>query len=1066
MSYMKNILLAIVVISFISVILAPLDVFSEQNEIILINEVETNPPGIDSGGAKEYVELYNPSENDVDVGGWILSPSKFSYKSYTIPENTVISKHGFLVLTHVGFWFSDSGDSVDLINASGKLIDSSPELQDLENNMMTWQRITDGLDSNSDFDWMMKLSTPNSSNGKKIDIVDDIPISVDVSFNKHDFVFDEVLKISGSVSKEVFVEKPTFSQSAVHIKINGPDNFETFFTLYPDHQLKFDSTVKLQNVLGFSIGNYVVDIDYADFSITENFSINSKQLSSTEIPELEFLIDSNELTYHSGDIVEVSGMISKLGYQSRVDYDITDPFGNYFNSGSVFPDQSGKFDFKIFIPDTNVNFGKFDILLSYSESNSYGISSVLKTTVSSFVISEEVKDDSILSLYSEKQAYGLGEVVKLTGKSNHVWVPTLNLMILQTDEPYAFGKKSDNKEIKTPFKILDVVRLDGDGTFSYDFKIPNNPKNLGSYKISLYEDLGRTNIKLVVTDDPEHYDFSTEPLSLFVEKLSYLPNEQLQISGKILSIKERTGDLLPASVNISFFDSNGRQITVKQCPSNASRCTVEQQVDWPYTISAMPDQFGNFYSSTPLSYGLFPEGKYSIKATFEGLSTVKLFDVIPLEKSDVIEKINPITLTLDKTSYDVGDTIYVSGTVDLAKLHSYSSDVHSTSQTTNYATAAKSQVNVVIPYPLYLTTGSTGSVKTSTTEEYTGAGVEGVDTGKGSYDGTVTYLSTTRLLQGFESNIHPDDLGNFNTSFKLRPGVFFDGQYLIRATYFGNNIEIPFNVNDNSLVGGKPPILNLSTDKTQYVLGDTVKILGSIEHIFYFDAVKLAIHNENQSKLNCFTMECGLGDFVKQIMVNESTGTFSYDYTIPEKLENLGTYSLIAETHFGYTKYQFDVVESLPSVIPPESFLAKKIIDKVSRIQDSSIEIKINEKTIEQEKLFPRVLQGSLFSPIRGAESDVNLTLITDSGVCVIGQDTSCLISDSTRAPGKIFEIIQLEGKSYKVRYSGPDAKLEKFSILPSDDAEVLKNSSWNVEIIKDSQPSRFYYKILYLKTE
>jgi len=49
---------------------------------------------------------------------------------------------------------------------------------------------------------------------------------------------------------------------------------------------------------------------------------------------------------------------------------------------------------------------------------------------------------------------------------------------------------------------------------------------------------------------------------------------------------------------------------------------------------------------------------------------------------------------------------------------------------------------------------------------------------------------------------------------------------------------------------------------------------------------------------------------------------------------------------------------------------------------------------------------------------------------------------------------------NYKVRYSGPDVRLEKFTILPEPDDATLPESTWNVEVIKEDQVSRFYYKI------
>ena len=96
----------------------------------------------------------------------------------------------------------------------------------------------------------------------------------------------------------------------------------------------------------------------------------------------------------------------------------------------------------------------------------------------------------------------------------------------------------------------------------------------------------------------------------------------------------------------------------------------------------------------------------------------------------------------------------------------------------------------------------------------------------------------------------------------------------------------------------------------------------------------------------------------------------------------------------------------------------------------------------------------------------VNLRITVSNGQCVIGQDSDCLVSESTRKPGAIYSIVSIDDVNYKVRYSGDDVRLEKFSIVPEDSSSQLDISNWNVEIIKDEQPSRFYYKVSYVNFE
>ena len=112
------------------------------------------------------------------------------------------------------------------------------------------------------------------------------------------------------------------------------------------------------------------------------------------------------------------------------------------------------------------------------------------------------------------------------------------------------------------------------------------------------------------------------------------------------------------------------------------------------------------------------------------------------------------------------------------------------------------------------------------------------------------------------------------------------------------------------------------------------------------------------------------------------------------------------------------------------------------------------------------MISGSLFTSARGEESDVNLRITTSGGQCVVGQSSDCLVTESTRKPGAIYSIVSIDDVDYKIRYSGNDVRLEKFSIVPVESSSKIDIFNWNVEIIKDEQPSRFYYKVSYIALE
>ena len=66
----RNVPLVLSILLFAGV-LAP--VYADTADHVVINEVDTNPPGDDSASISEWVELYNPTDSDVDLGGWSVA---------------------------------------------------------------------------------------------------------------------------------------------------------------------------------------------------------------------------------------------------------------------------------------------------------------------------------------------------------------------------------------------------------------------------------------------------------------------------------------------------------------------------------------------------------------------------------------------------------------------------------------------------------------------------------------------------------------------------------------------------------------------------------------------------------------------------------------------------------------------------------------------------------------------------------------------------------------------------------------------------------------------------------
>jgi competence protein ComEC len=135
------------------------------NNEILINEVELNPPGTDSGAEK--VELYNPSSSAIDVNGWTIS-STAGRTSATIVINegtttTTIPPKGYVIVGGGDSqqWFDNTGDeAIELRNDSGILIDYVGPFSDVANDDGAWQRSPDGEEDN----WVFSSNTLGGAN--------------------------------------------------------------------------------------------------------------------------------------------------------------------------------------------------------------------------------------------------------------------------------------------------------------------------------------------------------------------------------------------------------------------------------------------------------------------------------------------------------------------------------------------------------------------------------------------------------------------------------------------------------------------------------------------------------------------------------------------------------------------------------------------------------------------------------------------------------------------------------------------------------------------------------------
>jgi len=141
--------------------------------ILYINEFMASNSKINADEVGEYddwLEIYNAGDNSIDLGGFFLTDNEDNLTKWMIPEGTVISGAGFLLVwcdedqeqgvLHTNFKLSSGGEFIALVSSDGfTIIDSI--LFGIQTVDISFGRVSDGSTSWFSF----TTPTPNSSNG-------------------------------------------------------------------------------------------------------------------------------------------------------------------------------------------------------------------------------------------------------------------------------------------------------------------------------------------------------------------------------------------------------------------------------------------------------------------------------------------------------------------------------------------------------------------------------------------------------------------------------------------------------------------------------------------------------------------------------------------------------------------------------------------------------------------------------------------------------------------------------------------------------------------------------------
>lgn len=1069
--------------------------FAQPSDNVVINEVDTNPPGNDAVSVFEWVELYNPTDAAIDLSGWQIASTTVLKKTMTISDGTVIKPGQFLTYSYQNVWFTDSNDSVELRDNNGVLIDKTPLIADIQNNFLSWQRIYDGFDLDSADDWKFAKSTAGTSNGKLVETKVSKGVTITLDSDKSSYLFGETAVLSGTVSEKVIIHKPFLKPEPITLTITGP-NYYDVLTLYPDFHLNYDTTLSLRQVLGINEGTYNVSVSYAGSVATTSFDVGFKIVKAKESQASELGIASDKPQYIPGDFVTITGFATDIIPFEGMSFTVTDSEGKLVSQGSLFP-VGGKFTTSFFLSPLNPNFGEYTINAEYSG----------QSFSNTFEVVKDVKEDVSISLWTDSPAYALGDTVQITGRLNDVWVSTINLEITQPKQ------KSISTKSHSTFKILDSIKVQGDGTFSYSFVIPDSQVRYGDYKITVSQDIGSATAVVSAVKDPSTFVTSDDPLTVQTDSPTYDLGGKMTVGGFVKDLFGASNYYQGTPVKITITHEDGRPLKIAKSPGKQTVHTVGAVFSYDFT--ALPETSGRYSVLIDVNPLVFSEGKYVVKSEYKDHVATNTFTV----KNSLNPEDGPLIST-DKEVYGLGEKVTLTGflppigepTVQISLIRpdgtrtnsgaflenqrftwSWTTPISEKYQNIKFDHSRGENTSNFGIYRIIVSTNSMSEsvfFKVSKDPANDSLSKEPIilETDKSLYKAgdtlhvtgnvmvveqgnegmIIPHRVTIKVLDGqfpykkiHEAQVYPKQGGKFSSSFELPVTIFSEGKYTVKASYQSVFAQSTFSVANDFLLGADAELkLLLSIDKSEYYPGDTVVVTGKPSKLVYLETFDVSFIQKSEKFVACGSLNCGKHVGPITSIEPSPSVSFTHELMIPDSPSSIGSYEVTVDAGFDTKSIQFDVVER------PQSPKLDTVIEKQNRISESTVTI-LTEKIVEDSgTVAPRVLSGSLFTPDRNDSSDVNLKVSSATGICIIGPDADCLVRESTRKPGQIYDVVQVDGMSLNVRYSGPDVRLEKFSILPESPTAFLPDASWNVEVIKEDQMSRFYYTVTYKSVE
>lgn len=244
--------------------------FDQLSAKVVINEIHYNQDDIVLSG--DWAELYNNSDQDIDLSGWYFMDSDDTHK-FEMPEGTILKARKYLVLVEsiadftvsytdvdnyigeTGFGFSGKGELLRLYNSKGVLIDmveyndKEPWPVEADGDGYTLSLIDPNYDNALPESWYAseyKYGTPgkpNNENKVNEDFANEgfelypLPAKDYIIFESEDYIDINLVNIKDAFGREITAEVRYNSETSLSIDLSGLSSGIYFITINKEGNL-------------------------------------------------------------------------------------------------------------------------------------------------------------------------------------------------------------------------------------------------------------------------------------------------------------------------------------------------------------------------------------------------------------------------------------------------------------------------------------------------------------------------------------------------------------------------------------------------------------------------------------------------------------------------------------------------------------------------------------------------------------------------------------------------------------------------------------------------------------